>query len=70
MYEEKERCNRERDAVSTCGKPLPLNEPPVKPITIHTPPALERHVRRRNQSGCLHYAGEAAVKKAMVQRWR
>lgn len=70
MYEEKEMQERARDTVSTGGKPLPLTEPPVKPITIHTPPALELHVKRENQSGCLHYCGEAAVKSAAVQRWR
>ncbi len=45
------------------------SEPQVKPITIHTPPALELHVRRRNRSGCLDYSRVAAVKTAVVQRW-
>lgn len=63
-------CKREmRLALLENHPTLLLTEPPVKPITIHTPPALELHVRRRKKSGCLHYSRAAAVETAAVQRW-
>lgn len=63
---------RDGDAVSATGKTssLPPNEPPVKPITTRTPPALRRRVRRRNRGDCLHYTRAAAVKTAAVHRCR
>lgn len=68
MYEElRERCGYHYRQTPF----LQLTEPPVKPITIHTPPAFKHRLRRRrNRSGWLHYSQVAAVKTAAVQRWR
>ncbi|MEQ2312228.1 hypothetical protein AMECASPLE_028702 [Ameca splendens] len=49
---------------------LQLTQPPIQPITIHSPAAPRHQVGRRNKSFCLHYSKDAAVKTAALQRWR